>query len=97
MFRMELVSDLFEKNTNLKCQKWTMISSIFNSREFKGTGSRLSACSFIKMLFYCRDMLYRQCKQYDHVIMLSKNQSALSPSWQSLALDQLKSLQIAVN
>ena len=41
-----------------------------------GTGSRSSACSFIKMLFFCRDMLYRLHKQYDHVIMLSKDQSA---------------------
>ena len=32
-----------------------------------------------KMLFFCRDMLYRLCKQYDHVVMLSKNQSAHSP------------------
>ena len=47
-------------------------------REFKGTGSRFSACSFIKMLFFCRDILYRLCKQYDHVIMLSKSQSAHS-------------------
>ena len=47
----------------------------------RGTGSRFSACSFIKMLFFffCRDMLYRLCKQYDHVILLSKNQSAHSP------------------
>ena len=45
----------------------------------KGTGSRLSACSFIKMLFFCRDMLYRLCKQYHHVIMFSKNQSAHFP------------------
>ena len=44
-----------------------------------GTGSRFSACSFIEMLFYCVDMLYRLCKQYYHVIMLSKNQSAHSP------------------
>ena len=39
----------------------------------KGTGSQFSACSFIKMLFFCRDMLYRLCKQYDHVILMSKN------------------------
>ena len=45
----------------------------------KGTGSWLSACSFIKMLFFCCDILYRLCKQYDHVMMLSKNQSAHSP------------------
>ena len=45
----------------------------------KGTGSWFSACSFIKMLFFCRNMLYRLCKQYDHVLMLSKNQSAYSP------------------
>ena len=44
----------------------------------KGTGSRFSACSLIKMLSFCRDMLYRLCTQYDHVIMLSKNQSAHS-------------------
>ena len=30
------------------------------------------------MLYFCQDMLYRLCKQYDHVIMLSKNQYALS-------------------
>ena len=45
----------------------------------QGTGSRFSACSFIKMLFFCRDMLYRLFKQYDYVIMLSKNQSAHTP------------------
>ena len=45
----------------------------------KGTGSRFSACSFIKMLFLCWDMLYGLCKQYDHDIMMSKNQSAHSP------------------
>ena len=45
---------------------------------FKGTGSRFGACSFIKM-FFCRDMLYRLGKQYGHVIMMSKNQSAHSP------------------
>ena len=48
-------------------------------RWFKGTGSRFKACSFIEMLFFCWDMLYRLCKQYDHVIMLSKNQSVHSP------------------
>ena len=37
--------------------------------ELKGTGSRFSACSFIKMLFFCWDMLYRLWKQYDHVIL----------------------------
>ena len=46
--------------------------------ELKGTGSRFSACSYIKMLFFCWDMLYRLWKQYDHVIMLAKNQSAYS-------------------
>ena len=45
----------------------------------KGTGSQFSACSLIKILFFCRDMLYHLRKQYDHVIMLSKNQSAHSP------------------
>ena len=45
----------------------------------EGTGSRLSACSFVKMLFFCLDMLYRLCKHCDHVIMLSKNQSSHSP------------------
>ena len=54
----------------LNCCKCTVL---------KGTDSRFSACSFIKMLFFCRDMLYRLCKQYDHVILLSKNQSTLSP------------------
>ena len=44
----------------------------------KGTGSRFSAWSLMKMLFLCRDMVYRLWKQYDHVIMLSKNQSAHS-------------------
>ena len=51
--------------------------------ELKGTGSRFSACSYIKMPFFCWDMLYRLWKQYDHVIMLSKSQSAYS-SWQTL-------------
>ena len=56
---------------------------------FKGTGSRFSACSLIKMLFFCRDMLYRPCKQYDHVIMWSKNQSAHSPGRSHLHLVNL--------
>ena len=37
------------------------------------------ACLFIKMLFFCCDMLYRLCKQHGHVIMMSKNQSVHSP------------------
>ena len=57
---------------------------ISNKREWnncfiKGTSSRFSACSLSKMLFFWRDMLYRLWKQYNHVIMLSKNQSAHSP------------------
>ena len=48
-------------------------------RCFKVTGSRFSACSLIKMMFFCRDILYRLWKQYDHVIIMSKNQSAHSP------------------
>ena len=28
----------------------------------KGTGSRFSACSFNKMLFFCRNMFYHLCK-----------------------------------
>ena len=35
----------------------------------KMTGSPFSTCSFIKMLFFCWDMLYRLCKQYDHATM----------------------------
>ena len=49
----------------------------------KGTGSRFSACSFSKMLFFCRDMLYRLCKEYDHVI--------IHPSYFRLLLDCLQS------
>ena len=45
----------------------------------EGTGSRFSTCSLIKVLFFCWDMLYRLWKQYNHVVMLSKNQSAHSP------------------
>ena len=37
--------------------------------QVKGTGSRFSACLLTKVLFFCRKMLYRLCKQYDHVIM----------------------------
>ena len=44
----------------------------------KRTGSRLSACSFVEMLSFCQDMLYRLCKQYDHVMTLSKTQSLLT-------------------
>ena len=58
---------------------WAYIFNWLKSNPVKGTGSRFSACSFIKMLFFCRDMLYRLCKQYDHVIMMSKRQSAHSP------------------
>ena len=70
--------------------KWSTVVFIFDFTSFhnrcplltgdlKGTGSRFGACSFIKMLFFCRDLLYRLCKQCDHVIMMSKNQSAHSP------------------
>ena len=57
----------------------------------KGKGSRFSACSFIKMLFCCRDLLYRL---YRHNVV--KEPLCTLPR-QSLALDQLKYLQIAVN
>ena len=50
-----------------------------NTDIIKGTCSRFSACLIIKMLFFCRDMLYLLYKQYDHVIMSSKNQYAHSP------------------
>ena len=63
--------------------------------EVKGTGSRFSACTYIKMLFFCRDMLYRLCKQYDHDNVVKEPICKLP--WQSLALHQLKYLQIAVN
>ena len=43
-----------------------------------------------KMLFFCRDMLYRLCKQY-------VKEPICTLPWQSLVLDQLKYLQIAVN
>ena len=49
-----------------------------NTDIIKGTCSRFSACAFIKLMFFCRDMLYLVHKQFDHVIMLSKNQSAQS-------------------
>ena len=71
-------SDLI-KSTKERIWFKMYIQQIISSQLLKGTGSWLSACSFIKMLFFCRDILYRVCKQYDHVIMLSKNQSALSP------------------
>ena len=64
---------------------------------FQGTGSRFSACSFIKMLFFCRDMLYRQWKQYIWWCHNVVKESICTPPWQSLVLDQLKYLQIAVN
>ena len=87
------------KQTNEK-QYGTIVSTIQEvklGKEFiqKRTGSRFSACSIIKMLFFCWDM--RLCKQYDQVIMLSKNHAICTLLWQSLALDQLKYLQIAVN
>ena len=76
----------------------------------KGTGSRFSACLFIKMLFFCQDTLYRLCKQYDHLVMKAAQYKFLilwschnvikepicTLTRQSLALDQLKHLQIAV-
>ena len=37
-------------------------------QHLKGTGSRLSACSFVKMLVSCRDLVYRLYNQYDHVM-----------------------------
>ena len=37
-----------------------------SATRLKGTGSRVGACSFIKKLFFCPDMLYRLCEQYDH-------------------------------
>ena len=58
-------------------------------RFFKGTGSRFSACSLIKMMFFCRDILYRLWKQYDHVIIMSKNQSAHSPGSYLINLDAI--------
>ena len=64
--------------------------SILTNMNIKGTGSRFSAFSFIKMLFFCWDMLHRLCKQYDHVIMLSKNQSAHSPGSQLINSCALK-------
>ena len=77
----------------------------------KGTGSRFSACLFIKMLFFCQDTLYRLCKQYDLLVMKAAQYKFLilwschnvikepicTLTRQSLALDQLKYLQIAVN
>ena len=51
-----------------------------------GKVSRFSVGSLIKMLFFCRDRLYRLCKQYDHVIMLSKNQSAHFPCCHLISL-----------
>ena len=76
----------------------------------KGTGSRFSACLFIKMLFFCQDTLYRLCEQYDHLVMKAAQYKFLilwschnvikepicTLTRQSLALDQLKHLQIAV-
>ena len=59
---------------------WAYIFNWLKSNPVKGTGSRFSACSFIKMLFFCRDMLY------DHVIMLWKNQSAHSPGSHLISL-----------
>jgi len=35
--------------------------------------------SYSKCCIFCQDMLYHLCKQYNHVIMLSKNQSPHSP------------------
>ena len=49
------------------------IQQIISFQSLKGTCSWFSACSFMKILFFCRDMLYHLCKEYDHVIMLSKN------------------------
>ena len=65
-------------NNNKKTPPLNLQSRRGNSC-FKGTGSWFSACLLIKMLFFCRDMLYRLWKHYDHVIMLSKNQTAHSP------------------
>ena len=60
--------------------------------QVKGTGSRFSACLLTKVLFFCRDMLYRLWKQFDHVIMLSKNQSAHYPGshWINLGANSSK-------
>ena len=55
---------------------WNFFQAIFCNLAIKGRGSRFSAFSFFKMLFCCRGILYRVCKQYDHVVM---NQSAHSP------------------
>ena len=68
-------------DTNKKEKKKKRSSSTRDSLfgEVKGTGSQFSTCSLTKILFFCRDMLYHLRKQYDHVIMLSKNQSAHSP------------------
>ena len=65
---------------------WGVTPLFCYQRCFKRTGSRFSACSLINMLFFCRDMLYRLCKKYDHVIMLSKNQSTNSPGSHLISL-----------
>ena len=60
---------------DFKFSAWSKQSSAF----FRGQVHGSAHAPYIKMLFFCRDMLYHLCKQYDHVIMLSKNQSAHSP------------------
>ena len=56
---------------------------------FEGTGSRFSACLLIKMMFFCRNILYRLWKQYDHVIIMSKKQTAHSPGSYLINLDAI--------
>ena len=84
-------------NSINKLLKLYFLQTILEIREHevKGTGSRFSACTYIKMLFFCRDMLYHLCKQYDHDNVVKEPICKLP--WQSLALHQLKYLQIAVN
>ena len=64
---------------------------------FKGTRSQSSACLFIKMLCFCQHMLYHPYKQYDHVIMLSKNQSSTRSPGSHLHLINLGGTHLTFN
>ena len=68
-------------------------SSRKKKKQKRLTGSQFSACSFIKMLFFCQDMLYRLFKQYDHVIISCQRTNLHT----LLALTWSTYVQIAVN
>ena len=80
VFGTTFVCDNMDNAKKVEIKSVLNILPLYNECQkfwLKGTGSGFSACSFIKMLFFCRHMLYRLCKQYDHVIIMQGTNVAL--------------------